>query len=796
MDPSHHLYYTTPATGFPQSLPLGNGRIGASLISSANVDILLLNEITFWSGKPYEPQSQYGGKATINEMRERYVQKNHQAVQTLAEKWLQPSKGNFGTNLGVGRLKIEHSLSAGVPQGTIEKRKFERGLRLDEGIGWASYALDDPGTQISRELFISHPHQVIAMRISTNNQTGISCKLSFEGETRSWSTKKPNEAELEIHTHALETVHSDGTCGVKLHGLVHLQSNGELFPTEESIFVVNASFVVILAAMNTDYLVPPDKAWYSLSRAQIQTALEAGYDKLKKSHTQDHQDLYTRVALTLGLPSSASYLPTDQRQKALAALKGGQPDDLPLYALYFNYGRYLLIAGTRSDSPLPLHLQGLWNDREANAMNWSCDYHLDINTQMNYFPLEPCGLGNECHRPLAKYMQKLAQAGVESARNFYGTQKGWVAHVFSNVWGFTAPGWETSWGLNVTGGLWMAMEMKEHWEYTLDKAYLKGYAWDVLKTAAEFFLEYMSTVDPKTGYMVTGPSVSPENTFFVDQRGKREEHALSLSPTLDVVLVRDLMAFCIDVAPMLENKDTMNDDFTRRLKETIPKLPPLQIGRHGQLQEWLEDFEEAQPDHRHMSHIMALIRSSQIRKRHTPELAEAVRVTLERRRARAELEDIEFTAVLFAMGFARLDDVDAALKPLTHLIAELSFENLLTFSKPGIAGAETNIFVADGNFGATAAVAELLLRSVLVGDVEILPALPEKWAVGGHVKGLRAKGNLVVDIQWSEGVLVEGTIHNAGQDVSSVKVYYRERSVEMELQPAATVKLDHELVAR
>ncbi|KIY03655.1 uncharacterized protein Z520_00346 [Fonsecaea multimorphosa CBS 102226] len=796
MDPSHNLYYLAPATGFPQSLALGNGRIGASVISIVDADTILLNEVTFWSGKHYEPQSQYGGKAAINEMRERYIQKDYQAVQTLAEKWLQPPKGNFGTNLGVGRLKIKYSLSEEVPGGTTEKGKFERGLRLDEGIGWVSYTPDDSKMQISREMFVSHPHQVIAVKISANKGAGISCNIGFEGETKSWSTKKPSAAELEIHTQALETVHSDGTCGVKLHGLIHLQSDGELQSTEDVISVTNASSVVILTALNTDYQVTPGEDWISLARAQIQTAFEAGYDKLKQCHTQDHHDFYSRVDLTLGPTSSTSHVPTDQRQKVLAASKGESSEDLSLYALYFNYGRYLLIAGTRSDSPLPLHLQGLWNDREANAMNWSCDYHLDINTQMNYFPLEPCGLGDECHRPLARYMQKLAEAGIQSARNFYGTQKGWVAHVFSNVWGFTAPGWETSWGLNVTGGLWMAMEMKEHWEYTLDKAYLKGYAWDVLRSAAEFFLEHMSTPDQKTGYMVTGPSVSPENTFFVEEQGRRQEHALSLSPTLDVALVRDLLAFCVEVASSLGSQDATNKDFIQRVKQTIPKLPPLQIGKHGQLQEWLEDFEEAQPDHRHMSHIVALIRSNQISKRRTPELAEAVRVTLERRRARADLEDIEFTAVLFAMGFARLDDGDAALKPLTHLISELSFQNLLSFSKPGIAGAETNIFVVDGNFGATAAVAELLLRSVQVGEVEILPALPEKWGKSGHVKGLRAKGNLVVSIQWSEGMLVEGTIQNVGQDALSVRVYYRERSVGMELQPAATVRVDQELLVR
>jgi alpha-L-fucosidase 2 len=387
-------------------------------------------------------------------------------------------------------------------------------------------------------------------------------------------------------------------------------------------------------------------------------------------------------------------------------------------------------------------------------------------------------MGNlsECCIPLMNYIESLAQDGRSTAEQFYGSP-GWVAHVFSNVWGFTDPGWETSWGLNVTGGLWIASHMIEHYEYSQDEAFLAEQAFPVLKAAAEFYMDYSTFVN---GYLVTGPSVSPENSFFTGNP-KEGEQQLSLGPTLDIVLFRDLFQFCIKAAKLLQT----DAEFATSLEEALAKLPPLKIGKKGQLQEWLEDFEESQPDHRHLSHTMALCRSDQITPRYTPALAKSVRVTLENRQARADLEDIEFTAALFGLNFASLNDGDSAFKHIGHLIGELSFDNLLSYSKAGVAGAETNIFVIDGNFGGSAVIGEMLLRSSNT-EIDLIPALPSSWSTG-CVKGLRARGNIEVDIEWERGKLTNATLKAFSN--GSVKVRYKLHSVVLPLQVGDNIRL-------
>ncbi|OCT12903.1 alpha-L-fucosidase [Paenibacillus pectinilyticus] len=760
------LWYTRPASNWSQGLPIGNGRLGAVIYGGVEQETWSITEVTYWSGEPESLPNQSKARANLDQMREHFFAGDYKGGDALAKQSLQPKKGNFGTNLTVCDVKLTFDHSGD---------ELVRELDLDNACMHTGYTSN--GNSISREAWASHPDGILASRISSEQPGGLSLSVQILGRTDHFTAVVINDDTIVFQGQATESMHSNGECGVRCQGTLKvIASGGRVYADEGHIRIVNADDVVMYLAANTDYGTHNDE-WASESERQVKNAIAKGYDRLKEDHIADYRSLYRRVHVELGVTSQSS-LPTDER---IQLFMKDQHDDPQLFALFYQYGRYLTIAGSRSDSPLPLNLQGIWNDGEANRMQWSCDYHLDINTQMNYFPTEVSNLA-ECHLPLMRFIEQLAGTGRSAAQQFYGCE-GWVAHVFSNAWGFASPGWETSWGLNVTGGLWIATHLREHYEFGLDRAFLAETAYPVLKEAAAFFLDYM-TIHPKYGWLVTGPSNSPENSFYVNDSEKSEQQ-LSMGSTMDQILVRDLFTFCLEASSLLE----VDEDLRQKLKDAIALLPPLLIGQRGQLQEWLEDYEEAQPDHRHLSHMFSLYPGNQVTPEGTPELSAAARVTLENRMGRETLEDVEFTLAALAANFARLHDGENAYKHLTHLIGHLCFDNLLTYSKAGIAGAETNIFVVDGNFGGTAAIAEMLLQSH-AGDIHLLPALPAKWHTG-NVRGLRAKGNAEVDVVWVNGEFVEATIQAFSAGHKSVR--YRNHKVEINLEPNCTYRIDSNL---
>ncbi|KQO17214.1 glycoside hydrolase family 95 protein [Paenibacillus sp. Leaf72] len=759
------LWYDGPGEDWKQGLPIGNGRIGAVIYGGSERETWCMTELTYWSGKKERIAGNGGGKAGLNRMREAFYRGDYNEGDRLAKEQLQPKKQNFGTNLSVCDMVLRFG---------HQSEDIIRELDVEQATAAMSYSSE--GQTFTREAFATNVDGIVAARFAGEQAESVSFTLRVTGRSGQFAAVAVGDDSIAFRGQAIEDMHSDGTCGVWCDGLVKLVvQGGSVQSRADKLVVTGADEAYLYFAMHTDYG-QTDENWKARSGEQLAAAIAKGYDQLKADHVADYRSLYSRVALDLGA-SEAAALPTDERMRLL---RQEGHDDPELISLFFQYGRYLTIAGSRANSPLPLHLQGIWNDGEANRMAWSCDYHLDINTQMNYYPTEIVNLA-ECHVPLMHYIERLAEAGRLAAKDFYDCE-GWVAHVFSNAWGFAAPGWETGWGLNVTGGLWIAMHLKEHYEYGLDRTFLTEHAYPVMKEAAAFFLDYMA-IHPAKGWLVTGPSNSPENSFYPADREQGPQQ-LSMGSTMDQVLVRDLFDFCLAAAKLLGT----DIELQAKLEHAISLLPPLKIGSRGQLQEWLEDYEEAQPEHRHLAHLFALYPSSQINPRDTPELSAAARQTLLGRMT-DELEDIEFTAVLFATGFSRLYDGDRALWHIAHLISELCFDNLLTYSKAGVAGADTNIFIADGNYGGTAAVADMLLHSH-AGNIHLLPALPSAWR-SGSFKGLRAKGSIEVDAAWGNNRLTEATLYAHAS--AQVVVRFGELAVKVELEAGQAYRLDAEL---
>ncbi|MBN8245818.1 MAG: glycoside hydrolase family 95 protein [Verrucomicrobia bacterium] len=730
------LWYRQPAQRWLEALPVGNGRLGAMVFGGVKEERLALNESTFWSGKPSASHENPSGRGHLAAIRSLLLQRKFGEAQPLIQEHLLGRPENYGTHLPVGDLLLE----VRHPEGEVTD--YRRELGLEDATARVTYSV---GTvHYRREVFASHPDSVIVVRLEADRPGSVSCRMGFHPNREPSRVRTEGPETLVVEADARERRHSDGQCGVSLAGRIRVVAeSGSVRNTGDAVEVSGADAATIVVALNTT-LLPGDPA--ARSERQVASATRRTAAALHRRHQDEHQTLFRRVTLDLGR-SAADALATDERLTRLRA--GGL--DPGLDALFFQYGRYLLIAGSREDSPLPTNLQGLWNDNLACNMGWTCDFHLDINTQQNYWPAE---VGNlpECHEPLFRLIEALRVPGRRTAQAVYGA-RGWVCHVFTNPWGFTAPGWSLGWGMHPTGGIWIASHLWEHYRFSGDREFLRERAYPTLKEAAEFFLDTL-VEDPVTGWRVTGPSTSPENTFLIP--GGQGRCSESMGPTCDIVLVRDVFVSCIEASRQLDT----DAGFRRQLEDAVVRLPPLRVGRHGQLMEWLEDYEEAEPNHRHTTHLIALHPGGQIQPRVTPELAAAARRTIERRVGRADWEDVEWSRGNLINYFARLGDGEEAHRQLQGLLKAATDADLLTYSRSGVAGAADNIFCVDGNSAGAAGIAEMLLQSH--GDgVELLPALPSAWPAG-RVTGLRARGNLTVDLEWSHGRLLTYRLRSPG----------------------------------
>lgn len=749
----NELWYDHPAERWLEALPIGNGFLGGMIYGGMQKERIALSESTAWSGAPATGEVNPGALQHLHEIRELFFQGKYDEAQALCGKYLVGHSKNFGTNLPLPELQIAFDNLA-TP---TEYRRF---LNLDDAVAQVHFRSGSSSFQ--REVFASHPDKILAIRLTSSKPGQISFRMSFGNNILPSTISTDGTNTLILNGHAWETMHSTGHDGVALQiRAAVIASGGHTASGAESIQVQSANAATILIAIGTSFHNGDPE---TICRNAIDRTSHKTFEQLKQAHIQDHQTLYRRMSIDLGRTASAIRAqPTDARRKALE--DGG--NDPELLALFFQYGRYLTIAGSRADSPLPLALQGIWNDGLASSMGWTDDFHLDINTEQNYWPAEVCNLG-ECQAPLFSLIDLMRKRGRDTAREMYGSP-GWVVHTVTNPWGYTAPG-SVGWGIFVSAGIWIALQLWDHWTFSGDIEFLRIRVYPVLREAAEFFLAYM-VQEPKHGWLVTGPSDSPENWYLTPSGSHASE---SMGNTCDRTFVHALYTMCIEASQTLST-DT---ELRKQLEDARAKLPPFQIGRYGQLQEWLEDFEDADPNHRHTSHLVGLYPLNEISPTKTPELAHAAEVTIQRRMASPRWEQSEWGRANLVAYHARLLKGDDAHKYLVGLLAKAADASLLTFSSGGVAGATQNIFAVDGNTAGTAGIAEMLLQSQ-EGEIVLLPALPAAWPTGS-IRGLCARGGFVVDIVWNAGQLRSAVIfsHHGG----SAQVRYGHQVVTQHFQ--------------
>lgn len=740
------LVYSRPSAKWMGALPLGNGRLGAMVYGGTDVETIALNEVTMWSGQPDPEANNLCGPDRLREMREAFLSGDYKRGNDLGWQYLCGHGKSFGTNLPFGDLLIE--------TGGGDVRGYRRELALDEAVARVGFVCG--GTRFSREYFASNPAQALVVRYRADKAHALSATVSMRMLRHSEVTARANQ--IDITGDARFDKNGEG--GVRFRGIVRVMADGgSVRAVGDRLVVDRADAMTIIVDIRTDF---QNLNYRSQCLNTVETAASRTYDELKREHVADFKAIFDRMDIDLGRPTTDANTTDEMFAEAHKGLSNPAFD-----ALFFQYGRYMQISSSREDSPLPSNLQGIWNDNLACNMPWTCDYHLDINIQQNYWSANIANMA-ETNAPLFTYIGLLAKYGSVTARKMYGCG-GWVAHTINNVWGDTAPGSACSWAMNVTAGAWMATHLWTHYEYTLDKDYLREVGYPLLKETAQFFVDYM-VEDPKTGYLLSGPSISPENGFRgADGRG----YSLSMMPTIDRAVIYDIYNACIQSAKIL----SIDDDFSRRLQRDIKKLPPLRLLDNGELAEWYLDVVRDDPSHRHASHLLALYPFGQISPFKTPGLAEGCRLFLENQTSHANWEDTEWTRGNNINFYARLLDGEKAYESLKGLYTGFMRENLMTVSPAGIAGAESDIFSFDATEAAVAGVCEMLLQSY-DGMLNFLPALPKAWK-SGSIKGVCARGGIEADFAWKNRKVVSATLRSRVDQTVNVRVNGKEKTVEL-----------------